>query len=402
MSGQSLIQLVKRMNARPDVALIQTVPALLNAETLFARAQQFAMRAYGPIFCAGLSWWSGGSGNFWGHNAIIRTQAFAENAGLPRLPGKGVLGGEILSHDFIEAALLRRAGWRVEIAPDIGGSYEEGPPTIVDMAARDRRWAQGNMQHLSVVGARGLHPLSRAHILAGIMGYLSAPLWLALIAVGAVLGGASSGEARSGDLPAFAMLGLTLVVVLSPKILAVILWAAGRLPGWGRSPVFLGGVLLETLLSSLMAPVVMVSQSMAVAGTLLGFDAGWKPQARRRSHLSLAEALQPFAPHMLAGALLAACVAATDPDGLGLLAPIFVNLLMASPLSMALSARTSPDGFVAHLLATPEVVRPPAIAQMAERLAGTAERKAPQPIHIGPAAAIASVVLSPESALAKG
>src|SRR5690606_39026581 len=178
--------------------LIQTVPSLVNAQTLMARSQQFAMRAYGQIFGTGLAWWSGGAGNFWGHNAIIRVAAFAAHAGLPELPGKGPLGGHILSHDFVEAALLRRAGWRVEIAPEIEGSYEESPPTLDDLVARDRRWAQGNLQHLKLIGARGLDPASRAHIFSGVMGYASALLWFSLILVSATLAWLVAGGSAAG------------------------------------------------------------------------------------------------------------------------------------------------------------------------------------------------------------
>ncbi len=118
-----------------------------------------------------------GVSNFWGHNAIIRTRAFIESAGLPMLPGKPPFGGQILSHDFVEAALLNRAGWRVVMVPDLAGSYEEIPPSLIDFAMRDRRWAQGNLQHSRVLFAHGLHWVSRVHMAMGIMAYVSALVW---------------------------------------------------------------------------------------------------------------------------------------------------------------------------------------------------------------------------------
>ena len=187
VAPEAMLELVRRMDARPRTALIQTLPIIVGARTYSARLQQLSLRSHGGLFGAGLSWWSGGAGNFWGHNAIIRLAPFAAHAALPDLPGKEPLGGKILSHDFVEAALLRRAGWRVEIAGDIEGSYEETPPTIVDLAARDRRWAQGNIQQIQVILARGFDWLSRVHIGANLMGYMSGLLWLSFVVVGVLI-----------------------------------------------------------------------------------------------------------------------------------------------------------------------------------------------------------------------
>ena len=71
------------MEDHPTVALIQTLPIIVNAKTLFARLQQFSGRLYGPLIAAGIAWWHGSEGNYWGHNAIIRVRAFA---GMPACP----------------------------------------------------------------------------------------------------------------------------------------------------------------------------------------------------------------------------------------------------------------------------------------------------------------------------
>ena len=184
MSGDTIVRLVAAMEAHPKVGLIQTLPIVVNAKTLFARWQQFAGRLYGPMLAAGIAWWHGSEGNYWGHNAIIRVRAFAQQAGLPELRGRKPFGGHILSHDFIEAALLRRGGWAVHMAPTLGGSYEETPPSLSDFAARDRRWCQGNLQHLALLPTRGFHWVSRLHLLTGIGSYLTAPLWLTFLVLG--------------------------------------------------------------------------------------------------------------------------------------------------------------------------------------------------------------------------
>src|SRR6267154_5350407 len=177
MRGQTVVDLVKLMETHPSVGLIQTVPALVNAESLFGRIQQFANRLYAPIFIAGINYWAQGLANYWGHNAIVRTEPFMEYCDLPQLPGRKPFGGQILSHDFVEAALLLRANWLVWIAYDLEGSYEEAPQGLIENAQRDRRWCQGNLQHGLVLFARGLRGLSRVHLLQGIFGYLAGPLW---------------------------------------------------------------------------------------------------------------------------------------------------------------------------------------------------------------------------------
>ena len=155
MRGDTLISLVCAMEAHPDVGLIQTLPIITGGTTLFARMQQFAGRVYGPVIAHGIAWWHGSESNYWGHNALIRTVAFAEQAGLPELHGRKPFGGHIMSHDFIEAALMRRGGWAIHMMPGLEGSYEESPPSLMDLAVRDRRWCQGNLAaHGGAAGAR--------------------------------------------------------------------------------------------------------------------------------------------------------------------------------------------------------------------------------------------------------
>ena len=181
MSGETLVRLVRLMEANPDAGLIQTVPRPIGGETPLARILQFSASLYGPLLASGLNYWFQDEGNYWGHNAIIRTEAFMANAGLPTLPGAPPFGGEIMSHDFVEAAFLRRAGWGVWLVPELGGSYEQLPPTLSEFVSRDRRWCQGNLQHLRLLTIKGLRPASRAHLLTGAMAYLASPLWLTLL-----------------------------------------------------------------------------------------------------------------------------------------------------------------------------------------------------------------------------
>lgn len=296
MDGATMVELARRMEADPDVGLIQTVPRLHLGATLLGRLQQFAATVYGPTQSAGLAWWARSEGTYWGHNAILRTRSFLASAGLPTLSGKPPFGGPLLSHDFVEAALLRRAGWSVVIADDLEGSYEEGPASLLDLAARDRRWCQGNLQHVRLLTARGLHGVSRLHLVNGILAYLSSPLWL-LFLLAALALGVQYQFARPDYFPdgpslfplwprldpvrAVRLFGLTLSILLVPKVLGLA-WYAGdeaRLRASG-GPWLLVSFALEVLLSALLAPIMMLFHCASIASVLIGRDSGWKAQGR--------------------------------------------------------------------------------------------------------------------------
>ena len=281
METQTLKTLVRRMESDSELGLIQTVPKLIGGRTFFARIQQFAASLYGPVLATGMAWWSQNEGNYWGHNAIIRTKAFAQAAGLPHIPGKAPFGGHILSHDFVEAALLRRAGWKVRIDADLTGSYEEGPPTMIDLTIRDRRWCQGNLQHIAVLArTEGLTFSSRIHLLVGIMSYLASPLWLCLILVGMALSLQNKfmkpdyfGDTYSltpqwpviDPALALSVFSATLFILLAPKLFGLIIGLMK--PDWSTkvgSVRLVGSVITETLSSALLAPIMMAAQTSSV------------------------------------------------------------------------------------------------------------------------------------------
>src|SRR6185437_13421790 len=318
MIGDTIVRLAAAMENHPTVALIQTLPIVVNSRTLFARLQQFSGRLYGPLIAAGIAWWHGSEGNYWGHNAIIRVRAFAQDAGLPELTGRKPFGGHILSHDFVEAPLMRRAGWTIRMAPALGGSFEECPPSLLDFAARDRRWCQGNLQHLAVLPARGLHWVSRLHLLTGIGSYITAPLWLLFLVLGMLISlqaqfvrpeyfpkGFSlfpKWPAQDPVLAAWVFAG-TMGLLIMPKLLACILLVirSGRLGQFGGGLPVVAGLLVETFLSGLIAPVMMIFQSGAVAEILLGRDAGWQVQRREDGNLPREELMRKYALPTLVG-----------------------------------------------------------------------------------------------------
>jgi membrane glycosyltransferase len=386
MTGDTIVRLVAAMESNPTVALIQTLPIVVNAKTLFARLQQFAGRLYGPLIAAGIAWWHGSEGNYWGHNAIIRVRAFAQDAGLPELRGRKPFGGHVLSHDFVEAALMRRGGWAIRMAPALGGSFEECPPSLLEFAARDRRWCQGNIQHLAILAARGLHWVSRLHLLTGIGSYLTAPLWLFFLVLGILISlqaqfvrpeyfpkGFSlfpTWPAQDPVLAAWVFLG-TMGLLIVPKLLAyvLLLTQAEYRRQFGGGVIVLTGIVIETLLSGLIAPVMMIFQSTAVGEILLGRDAGWQVQRRDDGEVPRREIIRKYALPTLIGVLMAVSAYAVSLPLLLWMAPVIIGLLLAVPIAMVLS-KVAPQSLNgrAKLFATPEQMATPKVLRRANEL----------------------------------
>jgi len=355
MSGESLTSLVRLMEANPQAGIIQTAPKAVGMNTLYARLQQFATRAYGPLFTAGLHFWQLGESHYWGHNAIIRMRPFIDHCALAPLPGKGAFAGAILSHDFVEAALMRRAGWGVWIAYDLPGSYEELPPNLIDELTRDRRWCHGNLMNFRLFLVKGMHPVHRAVFLTGVMSYLSAPLWfLFLLLSTALLATHTLMEPQYFLVPgqlfpvwprwnpekAIALFSTTLTLLFLPKLLSVILiWIKGAEEFGGAFKVSLS-MLLEMLFSVLLAPVRMLFHTQFVTAAFLGWSAQWKSPQRDDGMTTWGDGLRRHGWQTLLGIIWTAGVAWLDANFLWWLAPILASLMLSIPLSV-ISSRLS-------------------------------------------------------------
>jgi membrane glycosyltransferase len=306
MSGRTIVGMAAIMEERQSIGLLQTVPLIINAQTLFQRWMGFAARAYGPVASAGLLWWSGSEANFWGHNAIARTRAFAESCGLPELPGSPPFGGHVLSHDVVEAALLRRRGWAVHMAL-VDGSYEEFPPTIVDFAIRDRRWMQGNLQHVRLLGASGLSGTSRLHLLIGVIAYLASPVWLLLLLI-TVLQAAVTSDAPLPQVVPPGVLVLTVVLLFGPKLMGLV-WLLGdaeQRHAFGGPGSIIKSVAADIILAILFAPVAMVTQTVALVGLVLGRPSSWHTQNRDAQFISARSVLPDLRWHLVVGVVFLA------------------------------------------------------------------------------------------------
>ncbi|WP_237442359.1 glucans biosynthesis glucosyltransferase MdoH [Saccharibacter sp. 17.LH.SD] len=395
MDGGLIVRLAHAMESHPHVGLIQSLPVIAGGHTLFARMQQFAGRIYGPLIAHGIAWWHGSEGNYWGHNAIIRTQAFAEQAGLPHLPGKPPFGGHILSHDFVEAALMRRGGWAIHMVPGLFGSYEESPPSLTDIAIRDRRWCQGNLQHARILPTKGLHWISRSHMLVGIGSYVMSPLWLLFLLCGILISlqarfshTAYFGTSRTlyphwphvDPIQARTVFFTTMLILLAPKILAFLACCLNtderkKIGGIFRLAV---SVIIETILGALIAPIAMLIQTSGIISILLGRDSGWNAQNRADGRVPLKEITHRYWLYSALGFALSIAAWSVSTALFLWMLPVLIGLLLAIPLVAFTSSRYIGDETrKAGLLLIPEESHPPSIMRLAE----AEEKESPEIPH---------------------
>lgn len=381
MSSQAIITLADELSNDPSAGLIQSCPKLFGAKTLFARMQQFSNVTYGWPMAEGLALWSNREGNYWGHNAIIRTAAFASCAGLPRvksLRGKDKL---ILSHDFVEAGLLRRAGWAVRFLPRVEGSYEETPATLIDYVLRDRRWCQGNLQHLRILSAAGFHAVSRFHLFHGAISYLLSPAWFILLMVWALISNGegtnvisyfSDASPRMPIWPHISTVSSLLILLfmygmlLAPKIIgAAVMWVSPEMRrAYGGSLQFAASFLLEVLTSFAYAPILMIQQTIAVLRSLVGFHENWESQQRRGGEYPVITLIKfHIAEQILGFALLLGMVAGIV--SLWLL-PIAISLSGAVILSGLSGVNLVRKNWSRHL-GTPDEVKIPRVIALSNR-----------------------------------
>ena len=401
MEAETLAKMVQLMEVNPRAGIIQTVPAPIQAQTFFARTMQFAGTLYGPVFQAGLNYWQAACGNFWGHNAIIRCAPFMEHCALPTLTGTAGRGGSrFMSHDYVEAALMRRADYEVWMAYELGGSYENLPPTPLDHACRDRRWCRGNLQHAWMLTAQGLHSVNRLHLLMGILSYLSSPLWLLFLLLGMLQGwiakafgagptfdsdvGLSSFLDIGGGRLAFLLFAVALTMLTLPKALAVVLTLRDRKRRreFGGGARVVAGFVLEHALSALLAPAQMIFNSRFVVEILMGRDVPWNPQRRdTEGGVDWEGIVRAYLPHTIIGVVWGLLAWQIGPAFFWWLSPVTFGLIVSIPVCVALSMpgvgrRLRSLGL---FVIPAETNPPPVVAHLAKNLESIRQRLAPPP-----------------------
>lgn len=392
MEPETILTLMRRMAADERAGIIQSAPRLVGGETPLGRLQQFSTRVYGRLNARGLSRWFGDVGNYWGHNAIIRTAVFAKAAGLPVLPGAAPFGGPILSHDFVEAALVRRAGYSVRMAEDLQGSFEQAPPNMIELASRDRRWCQGNLQHLRLIFASGIHPVSRLHFAMGAFSYLASPIWLLFLIAGMALAIYAYAVPpdyfadpwalfptwpRINSERAIALFGICMGVLFLPKLVGLISFLIGP-HSRGMRVMAIPGVIVEVILTGLMAPVMMMMQTRAIIEILIGLDSGWNMQTRDAARVRWRTLWRFQRLWMFCGLLTTAVAAAISWSLLAWMSPALIGLCLCIPVTAFLgSARAGAMLRRFGLLVTPEELRPPEIAGQVTEEAAALLRQMP-------------------------
>lgn len=336
MGADTILRMVRVMEKSPEIGILQSLVTGLPSRSFFTRAFQFGMRHGMRSYTLGSAFWQGDCGPNWGHNVLIRTDPFRQHCMLPVLPGRGPLSGHILSHDQVEAVLMRRAGYEVRVIAEESDSHEENPPSLVDFIRRDLRWCQGNMQYFRLLGLPGLKPLSRLQLYLAIQMYLAAPAWMIFIFLGA---GLAAFPAQFSGVPVWVGLGffaLLMSINLAPKLmgLAQILARGDRAAAYGGRVRVVAGGLAELFLSMLIAPAVALATTRFMIGLAFGRRNGWPAQQRSRKRLFWREAARSLWPQSLVGMALAAWLGSFAPWALWFAAPFLLSLTCAIPIAV--------------------------------------------------------------------
>jgi membrane glycosyltransferase len=389
MSGETLVSLARLMEREPRAGIIQTAPQGFGLDTLHARMQQFSSSVIGRLFTLGMRYWQLGESHYWGHNAIIRVAPFMRHCSLPTLPGNGSLSGAILSHDFVEAALMRRAGYEVWLVPELQGSYEQHPPNLIEELRRDRRWCQGNLMNVRLIAEPGLKGVHRAMLGTAAFSYASAPLWAAFLLTGFVLllAGANTPATTPGIAHGShpALWGLTAVVLFAPRLMALALILFERdAARYGGRLVLARGLVLEAAWSAVVAPVRMAAHSVFVLGALTGLKLEWRSPPREAVETGWTEAVLRFAPYGLLAAIALLAAAQKAPHHLVWMLPVGAALMLGPVLAVWGSRERAGIALRSQRLAcTPEELDTPPVLRMAQHYSHLTRNPASAPPEPG-------------------
>jgi len=337
MTPQAIIRLVRIMQADPRLGIVQSLVTGLPSTSAFARIFQFGMRLGMRSYTIGSAWWQADCGPYWGHNAIIRLAPFIAHCRLPTLPDGALVRGDVLSHDQIEAVLMRRAGYEVRVLPEEGTSFEQNPPTLIDFIRRDLRWCQGNMQYWHFLNLPGLKPVSRYQLIFALLMFLGSPAWMGLLVIGtaALAGLGSSADFMRAD-AGFTLFMIVLVMWFAPKIATVIdvLTRPELRRAFGGGIRFMAGVITETMFFLLLSPIMWFAHAAFLGRLLLGGSIGWDAQARDDHAVPLRLALSQLWPQTVLGLSVLVVLGLTVPAAIPYALFIAAGPLLSIPLAV--------------------------------------------------------------------
>jgi membrane glycosyltransferase len=336
MSGPEILRFVRIMQAYPKIGILQSLVVGTPSPSAFARVFQFGMRHAMRSYTMGSAWWMADCGPYWGHNAFIRVAPFAAHCDLPMLPGKAPLGGYVLSHDQVEATLMRRAGYEVRVAPVEGGSWEDNPPSILEFTKRDLRWCQGNMQYFRLLNLPGLKPLSRLQIFLAILMYLGSLAWMTMIVLSALKVFEPGMMSQTQIAMGMTLFATCFLMSLAPKLAGMLDAAvrSGSMARYGGPVRFVSGSLLEISFSVLFAPVASFRIAVFMIGLLFGRATMWNGQQRDVQGLSWVTAMGGLWPQTLFGLTLFSLLYVKAPGALLWAAPLLIGMVFSVPFAV--------------------------------------------------------------------
>ena len=336
MSGPAIVRLVRMMQAHPRIGILQSLVVGMPSSSAFARIFQFGMRHGMRSYTMGQSWWVGDCGPFWGHNALVRIKPFADSCHLPILPGGPPLGGHVLSHDQVEATLMRRAGYEVRVLPVENGSWEENPPTMLDFAKRDVRWCQGNMQYVKLLGTPGLYAMSRFQLVWAILMFLGIPAWTLMIALLPLESWLKQGVTEFPVNGAIALYVVFFTMYLMPKIAGLIdaVMTSGGVARYGGPVRFVAGAALELVFSFLQGAVSTIRTTIFMVGLAFGKSVTWGGQSRDSYGISWRTAARDLWPQLLFGTIVCGLLWRVAPAVFWWSLPLTLGYLVAMPFAV--------------------------------------------------------------------
>lgn len=362
MSASAMVGLVRRMDANPKLGILQSLVVGLPTDSAFARVFQFGMRLGMRSYTIGSAWWQGDCGPYWGHNAILRLKPFMEYCRLPELPGTGPLSGTILSHDQVEAVLMRRAGYEVRVIPTETGSYEANPPHLLEFIRRDLRWCQGNLQYRRLIGLPNLKLVSRAQLFLAILMFMGSPAWIGFMIAAAVLGLTTDGSPFRLDTGATLFFTI-LTMVFAPKLATVadVLLRPDLRKAFGGSVRVVLSVIAEILYSAMLAPIMAVAHTLFMGGLMFGKTIGWGAQARGVARLPVLLAIQKLWPQTLFGLAGLIWISQQPLNLVWPVIPVAVGPFLATAIAVLTSSETLGKLAIrSGLWRIPEETTPPA------------------------------------------
>ena len=384
MSGETIRRMVRMAQAYPKLGILQSLVVGAPTQSGFARVFQFGMRHGMRPYTMGAAWWAGDCGPFWGHNALVRIAPFRNHCDLPVLPGGPPLGGQILSHDQVEAVFMRRAGYECRVLPEECGSYEDNPPTLLEFTRRDLRWCQGNMQYWHLLGMKGLEPMSRFQLVWAIMMFVGVPAFTLIILLAALKPLDGEDLTRFPADKAIAFYLAFLGMYLAPKLAGFldIVLTRGGLARYGGALRFFSGALLEVLFSFMLGAATTLRTALFMIGLAFGHSVVWNGQARDAHQLSFEEALEGLWPHTLFGFILYGICLQLAPSLILWSLPLTIGYILAAPFA----ALTSGPAFGAFLKSTglcaiPEDFAPPPVLTMLESISTSSEPTLPRKLE---------------------